>query len=163
MNCFCHFCGHPLRFQISRVGQAVNCLNCTMETVLFIPGLQSPYPEERYCVKAREISWKQNQFGLRTISGVIFNESGHYLDWVRVEFILYNSNGLPIGTTSDCLIDFSTQTVWQFNAPVSQTEAILASEPLLSCEYGRVAQPRPMPSTPGSGLLPEKPALVRAR
>ncbi len=141
VNCFCNFCGHPLRFQISRVGQAVNCLNCMMETILFIPGLQSPYPEDRYLLHASEISWIQNQFGLRKISGILTNKSGQHLDWVRVEFILYNEDSLPIGMTSDCLISFSAQSAWTFNAPVSQAEAARASEPLLSCEYGRIMRP----------------------
>jgi hypothetical protein len=159
VNCFCHFCGHPLRFQISRLGQAVNCLNCTMETILFIPGLQPPYPEERYALQTSEIRWMQNQFGLRTLSGVISNHSDQYLDWVRVEFILYSGCGMPIGMTSDCIINFTAQSSWTFHAPVSQSEASQVSEPLLSCEYGRIT--RPAAASPASLATSERPALAR--
>ena len=161
LNCFCHFCGHPLQFQISRVGQAVNCLNCMMETILFIPGLQSPYPEHRYSLQADEISWIQNQFGLRKISGFVTNKSGQFLDWVRVEFILYNKDGLPIGMTSDCLISLSAQSTWNFNAPVSQPEAAKASEPLLSCEYGRISRPIPATANHSFPFTPKSQQVAR--
>ena len=153
VNCFCHYCGNPLKFQISRVGQAVNCMSCMMETILFIPGLQSPYPEERYSLQTSSIAWAQNEFGLRRLTGNILNSSGQYLDWIRVEFILYNSQGLPIGMTSDCLISFSAQAIWNFNAPISQGEATKASQPILSCEYGRITQPIRNNPTFDAGLV----------
>jgi hypothetical protein len=139
INCFCHFCGSQLRFQISRVGETVNCFNCTMETVLFIPGLAGPYPEERYRVEAREMEWKKSDFGLRYLAGVVMSMTQRHLDWVRVEFILYSQQGLPVGSTSDCRTSFGPNDLWKFQAPVAQTEAVKASDPLISCEYGRVA------------------------
>src|SRR5215510_13124150 len=93
MNCFCHFCGSQLRFQIARVGETVNCFNCTMETVLFIPGLEAPYPSEQYRLEARECRWSSNQFGARHVEGVVENKSAKHLDWVRIEFILYSQAG----------------------------------------------------------------------
>ena len=120
MNCFCHFCGSQLRFQISRAGETVNCFNCTMETVLFIPGLAAPYPEERYHVEAREMEWKRSDFGLRYLAGIVISKTPRHLDWVRVEFILYNQQGLPVGSTSDCQTDFGPNEIWKFQAPVAQ-------------------------------------------
>lgn len=140
MNCYCHFCGSPLRFQISRAGQAVNCFNCGMETVLFIPGLGAPYAEEQYALQTREVSWSTNEFGVRLLCGVAINNSTKNLDWVRIEFILYNKQGIPVGTTSDCKINFPCGESWKFQAPVNQIEAVHASEALLSCEYGRVTR-----------------------
>src|SRR6266571_2453755 len=89
INCYCNFCGSPVRFQISRAGETVNCFDCGMETVLFIPGLESPYSEDQYVLEAREIKWGKNQFGLRQVEGVVENKSAKHLDWVRIEFILY--------------------------------------------------------------------------
>ncbi len=150
MNCYCHFCGSPLRFQISRVGQAVNCFNCAMETVLFIPGMGAPYAEENYAVHTREVSWFTNQFGVRHLSGVVINNSAKNLDWVRIEFILYNGQGLPVGTTSDCKINFPSGESWKFQAPVNQIEAAHSSEALLSCEYGRVTKIKQLSLPKGS-------------
>ena len=140
INCFCHFCGCPLRFQISRVGQAVNCFNCSLETVLFIPGLPPPYPEDQYQLEVADIHFRSGRCGVRHVEGTVTNISDKNLDWVRIEFILYNQSGLPIGSTSDCLISFPCRRVWTFKAMLVQPEAVRASDPLLSCEYGRVTK-----------------------
>jgi hypothetical protein len=153
INCYCNFCGSPLRFQISRVGQVVNCFNCSMETVLFIPGLSAPYPEDQYLLQVREVVWGDTQFGGRQIGGVVVNSSAKNLDWVRVEFILYNQAGLPIGSTSDCLITLASQAVWKFAVPVHQPEAVRASEPLLSCEYGRISRNPPQTPPPNPSFV----------
>ncbi len=142
VNCYCHFCGHPIRFQISRVGETVNCFACSMETVLFIPGLEPPYAEERYVLEPREISWSTNELGVRTLVGVVENCSQQDLDWVRVEFILYDKASVPVGTTSDSLLKFPARKLWKFRAPVAQRDADRSSTPLLSCEYGRVSRVR---------------------
>jgi hypothetical protein len=131
-------------FHIGRAGQTVNCFNCGMETVLFIPGLEAPYSERQYLLETREIGWNQTQFGVRCLEGVVENKSAKHLDWVRIEFILYGQPGLPVGSTSDCLIAVPPSKVWKFQAPVSQPEARHASEPLLSCEYGRVLAMKPI-------------------
>src|SRR5947207_2980013 len=127
LNCYCNFCGTPLRFQISRVGEAVNCFECGMETVLFIPGLGAPYPPALYVLEARQIHWTRSQFGVRLLEGMVENKSDRDLDWVRIEFILYNQDGLPVGCTSDCLMNFSATGVWRFQAPISQPEAVKTS------------------------------------
>ncbi len=119
-----------------------------METVLFIPGLPAPYPEDQYRLESRDIVWGISQFGGRQLAGTVLNRSIKNLDWVRVEFILYNKLNLPVGSTSDSLISFGFQQTWAFKAPVMQADAIRASEPLLSCEYGRVVQPRLVTNTP---------------
>src|SRR5260221_682622 len=150
-NFYCHFCGSPLRFQISRVGQAVNCFNCGMETILFIPGLVAPYGEDQYAIQTREVNWSSNQFGVRNLCGVAINNSTKNLDWVRIEFILYNSQGLPVGTTSDCKVSFPSGESWKFQAPVNQVDAAHASEALLSCEYGRVTRIKQASFANGSG------------
>src|SRR5262249_17765498 len=135
LNCYCNFCGTPLRFQISRVGEAVNCFQCGMETVLFIPGLGAPYPPELYVIDAREIRWTRSPFGVRHLEGVVENKSAKRLDWVRIEFILYTEAGLPVGSTSDCVTNLAVGGEWKFQAPIAQPEASRTSEPLLSCEY----------------------------
>jgi hypothetical protein len=140
VKCYCNFCGSPIGFQISRVGQTVNCFACSMETVLFIPGLQPPYEEERYTLETREVAWSRNEFGVRTLVGVVENCSRQDLDWVRIEFILYDRSSVPVGTTSDCLLKFPARKLWKFRAPIAQGDVDRASEALLSCEYGRVTR-----------------------
>jgi hypothetical protein len=159
INCYCNFCGNLLRFQIARAGETVNCFNCTMETVLFIPGLQPPYPSDQFRLEARDCRWSSNQFGTRHVAGAVENKSAKHLDWVRVEFILYDRAGLPVGSTSDCLMGFAPGALWKFQTAVSQLEAVHISEPILSCEYGRVplpvsaAMPKPAAGANGSPRL----------
>src|SRR3989440_3640803 len=153
INCYCNFCGSPLRFQIARAGETVNCLSCTMETVLFIPGLEAPYSCDQYNLEAREIHWSSDRFGMRHVEGVVENISTKHLDWVRIEFILYSQPRLPVGSTSDCLIDFAPGYIWKFHAPVTQLEAVHTSEPLLSCEYGRIVRPR-LVAIPNAPTIP---------
>jgi len=154
MNCYCHFCGNPMRFHISRAGEAVNCFNCGMETVLFIPGLEAPYSEEQYPLAMKEFRWSNSDLGIRHLEGIVENKSARRLDWVRIEFILYNRPNCPVGTTSDCWTDLPPGENWKFRAPVSQADAQHASEPLLSCEYGRVMRPRAVASNGAS--MPQK-------
>jgi hypothetical protein len=142
MNCYCHFCGQPVPFHIGRAGETVNCFNCGMETVLFIPGLPTPYAEDQHLLETRETKWAMTQFGIRCLEGIVENKSSKHLDWVRIEFILFGQAGVPIGSTSDCLINVAPNKVWKFRAPVAQADVTHASEPLVSCEYGRVAQPK---------------------
>src|SRR5439155_790216 len=125
-------------FHIGRAGETVNCFNCGMETVLFIPGLEAPYSEEHYPLVTKEIRWTNSNLGIRLLEGVVENKSARRLDWVRIEFILYSRPDCPVGTTSDCWIELPPAQLWKFRAPVSQADALHASEPLLSCEYGRV-------------------------
>ena len=138
MHCYCNFCSTPVRFHISRAGETVNCFNCAMETVLFIPGLGAPYAQDQYSLEAKELAWGENQFGVRQLTGVVVNQSLKNLDWVRIEFILFNNSGLPVGSTSDCLLNFSAQKSWKFHAPVCQPDASRYSQALVSCEYGRI-------------------------
>jgi hypothetical protein len=147
INCYCHFCGGILRFQIARAGETVNCFDCGMETVLFIPGLQPPYSEFQSVLEAKDIRWAKNPLGMRYLEGLVENKSAKHLDWIRVEFILYNRLGVPVGTTSDCLISVPPGKVWKLQAAVSQPDALQASEPLLSCEYGRIHMPFTAPTS----------------
>jgi hypothetical protein len=117
-----------------------------METVLFIPGLPGPYPEERYRVEVREVEWIKNQFGLRYLAGVVMSRTQRHLDWVRIEFILYNDQGLPVGSTSECRTELEPNGLWKFQTIVSQVDAVKVSDPLVSCEYGRITQGKMAPS-----------------
>ena len=154
MSCYCHFCGYQMRFHIARAGEAVNCFNCGMETVLFIPGLSAPYGDHEIVLEARELGWSKSQLGLRYLEGVVENKSAKHLDWVRIEFILYSQPELPVGSTSDSLVGLAPSNLWKFRAPVAQPEALHASEPLLSCEYGRVAVAKPKPLVNGVSRAP---------
>ena len=140
---YCHFCGSPIRFQIGRAGEVVNCPDCGMETVLFIPGLGTPYLQQEYALTCSEVLWEVSPLGLRKLRGVVENHAPKDLDWVRIEFILYNGLALPVGSTSDCQINFRSGKRWAFHAPVCQKDAVRASEPMLSCEYGRIVRPGP--------------------
>jgi hypothetical protein len=150
-TCDCNFCGTSLRFEDSRSGQLVNCLHCGMETVLFIPGLVAPYPEENYVLEPRDIGWTRNALGVRSIVGTVINASNRDLDWVKIEFTLVNRQALPVGSTSDCLISFPSKAVWRFQAPVFQTDAAGVAAPMLSCEFGRVLHVKPPTHSPGNG------------
>src|SRR5262249_36808853 len=117
--------------------------------VLFIPGLDAPYPSHQYVLEALDVRWGTNQFGVRQLQGSIHNKSTKHLDWLRIEFILYGQQGLPVGSTSDCLTGVPPGKVWDFQAPVAQGDAVQASAPLLTCEYGRITATQPAASPNG--------------
>ncbi len=143
LKCDCHFCGKALRFEISQVGQLVNCLECGQETVLYIPGQRPPYPPEHFPLVATNIAWSRNPLGMRNVVGIVVNKSNKSLDWVRIEFTLVNQLALPVGSTSDAMFNLPAKATWQFKAPVFQADALGVGAPLLSCEYGKLFRPQP--------------------
>jgi hypothetical protein len=143
LKCDCHFCGKAVRFEVSQVGQLVNCLDCGQETVLYIPGQGPPYLPELFPLVATNIAWSRNPLGLRNIVGIVMNKSNKNLDWVRIEFTLVNQLALPVGSTSDALFNLPAKGTWQFKAPVFQADALGAGAPQLSCEYGKIFCTRP--------------------
>ena len=112
-----------------------------METVIFIPGNERPYPEEEFFLQASHIGWSRSPFGYRNVVGAVVNTSHKDLDWVRIEFTLVNREAMPVGSTSDCLIHFPINGVWRFQAPVFQADAVGVGAPLISCEYGKIFIP----------------------
>ncbi len=169
VTCFCNFCSTWLPFRISRTGETVNCPNCTMETVLYLPEASRPYPLDKYAVEIRKIRWEVSQLGFRRIAGEVVNSTPSDLDWVRIEFILFNQvetvlfNQVEtaVGLTSDCLIGYQSGAVWKFRAPVFEDQAVRASLPSLSTEFGKVAQGGPVSIRSGVRSVP--PALHAAR
>jgi hypothetical protein len=139
-QCECNFCGGTLRYEISKANELVNCQDCGMETVIFVPGGETPYPENEYFLQATNIGWSKHSLGFRNVIGTVVNNSQKDLDWVRIEFTLVNRESLPIGSTSDCLLEFPVNGVWRFHAPVFQSEAVGVGAPLISCEYGKISQ-----------------------
>lgn len=145
-ECECNFCGSAVTFEISRAGELVNCQGCGMETVLFVPGVAQPYPQEQYFLQAINIGWARTPLGFRNVVGTVINTSDRNFDWVCIEFTLITREAVPVGETSDCLISFPAKGIWRFRAPVFQAEAVGVGAPLISCEYGKIAVPKPRPS-----------------
>jgi len=103
-----------------------------------------------------EVGRREKQLAMRTV----WRDVGAIReDWVRIEFILYNKHGVPVGTTSDCKIGFPSGESWKFQAPVNQLEAVHCSEGLLSCEYGRVTRIKHA-SLPQNSLQPSSPMVA---
>jgi len=143
-SCECNFCGSAIAFEISKSGELVNCQNCGMETVLFVPGVAQPYPQEQYFLQATNIGWSRTALGFRNVVGTVINTSDRNFDWVRIEFTLVNREAAPVGGTSDCLIGFPPKGIWTFRAPVFQAEALGVGAPLIACEYGKIKVPKPV-------------------
>ncbi len=112
--------------------------------MLYIPGLDAPYPAKDFPVEATNVAWSRSPTGLRNVVGVVVNKSNKNLDWVRIEFTLVNSNALPVGSSSDAVLGLPAKATWKFKAPVSQADALGAGAPMLSCEYGRIFRPQPI-------------------
>ena len=163
-QCECNFCGNEMNFETSKTGELVNCQDCGMETVLFEPGADAPYPQREFSLQVLNIGWSNHPLGFRNVVGTVVNNSQKDLDWVRIEFTLVNREAVPVGTTSDCLIGFPVNGVWRFHAPVFQTDALGVGAPLLTCEYGKIVVPNPAPqSRAASGVhLPPGPAPQHA-
>ena len=155
-ECACNFCGAAVRFEVSKAGELVNCENCGMETVIFTPGGELPYPPEEFVLKATNIRWSKNPLAYRNIVGEVLNTSNKDLDWVRIEFALVNREAVPVGIASDCLIGFQANGIWRFTAPVFQGDALGVGAPLISCEFGRLCAPRGLifASRPDQSLAP---------
>jgi len=155
-ECTCNFCGAPVRFEVSKAGELVNCENCGMETVIFARGAELPYPAEEFVLKAANIRWSKNPLAFRNIIGEVLNTSNKDLDWVRIEFALVNREAVPVGIASDCLIGLRANAIWRFSAPVFQADAVGVGAPLISCEFGRLCAPRGLifASRPDQSLVP---------
>ena len=140
-NAACQCCGKTIPCQVSRLGETVNCPHCLMETVLQLPNTPAPYPHYKYALEVESLSWAPSDTGYRCITGEVVNYSPSNLNWVRIEFILYDENEAAIGLTSDCLMDFAAGQRWKFRAPVFEPAVSRASRPTLSTEFGRVRHP----------------------
>jgi hypothetical protein len=126
-----------------------------METIMFVPGGEQPYPLNEFLLEATNIGWSKTAFGTRNVVGMIVNTSNRDLDWVRVEFTLVNRQALPVGSTSDCLMEFPAESVWRFQAPVCQSDAVGVGAPLISCEFGKIFAPKPV-ATPALIAQPQR-------
>lgn len=147
--CLCNFCSTWLSFPAGRVGQLVNCPYCLMETVLHEPEADQPYPTNDLKLEIRNVTWGVSELGFRCIVGQVVNKSTTDLDWVRVEFSLYNGMGTQVGTTSDSLANFRVGASWKFKAPVFNLDVVRGSMPVFTTEYGRIEKREvPAPAQP---------------
>jgi hypothetical protein len=162
-QCECNFCGSTLQFEVSKRNELVNCDYCAMETVLFVPGAELPYPREEFFLQATNVGWSKHVLGFRNVVGAVVNTSNKDLDWVRIEFTLVNRQAIPVGSTSDCLITFPVNGIWRFHAPVFQLDAVGVGAPLLSCEYGKISVPKAIVAPAAVSLIvPPGPAPQHA-
>ena len=136
--CFCNFCGNPLRFQPLRLGEVINCVHCGMETALYAWDIEQPHPKDR-SVTVQNVKLETNDLGQRTLVGEVVNDSAGDLNWIRIEFMLYDKTSLLTAVTSDSHFNLLAGTTWAFRAPVFHKEAIHASLPIFSCEHGKVS------------------------
>ena len=162
-SCECNFCGTEIGFAISKVGELVNCQNCGMETVLFVPGIAGPYPQEQYFLQATNIGWSRTPLGFRNVVGTVINTSERHFDWVRIEFKLVNREANQVGETSDCLIGFPPKGIWTFRAPVFQAEALGVGAPLIACEYGKILVPKTVAQNDAPESAPEPPPAAESQ
>jgi len=136
--CFCNFCGNSLRFQPLRAGEAINCLHCGMETILYAPDTGQPFPKERR-VTVENIRLEITDLGLRYLVGEVVNASAGRLNWIRIQFFVFDKNSMMTGATSDSHLNFGAGQTWNFRAPVFNKEAVQASVPDFYCEHGKIS------------------------
>ena len=151
--CLCHFCGTWITFASGQLGQLVNCPHCLMETVLHYPEADSPYSADKFRVEIRRMDWSVNELGFRCICGEVANRSTGSLDWVRVEFTLFDGAGNSVGVVSDSMTGLAPESHWKFKVPVHNPLVVRASLPVFSSEYGKTQQPKK--SMPGPIQAPE--------
>lgn len=154
LTCGCHFCTSQLRFPLFREGEILMCPHCGMETLL--DGKYSPrsLPAEKYTMEIRNLRWQPGQFGIRYIIGEVAGRSGVDLEWVKIEFKIYNSLDVHVGSASDHLRVFGTGRIWQFKAPVLNPEASHALLADVTCEYGSIYHPAGDACLPGMTWSP---------
>lgn len=136
--CFCNFCGNPLRFQPLRLGEVINCVHCGMETALYPWDIEQHHQKER-SVTVRNVKVETNELGQRSLVGEVVNDSAGNLNWIRIEFMLYDNTSLLAAVTSDSHFNLLAGATWAFHAPVFNREATHASLPIFSCEHGKIS------------------------
>ena len=109
-----------------------------METALYAWDIEQPHPKDR-SVTVQNVKLETNDLGQRTLVGEVVNDSAGDLNWIRIEFMLYDKTSLLTAVTSDSHFNLLAGTTWAFRAPVFHKEAIHASLPIFSCEHGKVS------------------------
>lgn len=137
----CHFCASEFRYPIFREGEILLCPMCRMETLAEETGRKRSVPIEKYPVEPAHLHWQPGLFGVRYIMGDVTNRSAGDLDWVKVEFELYNDADDLLGSTSDHLRGFGAGRTWAFKAPVLKHAASRALLMDVTCEYGSIYSP----------------------
>src|SRR5262249_36400477 len=134
----CNCCGAWLIFQTSRAGEMVNCPECFMGTMLYVPDQfrSRLHPDADF--EIRKIKWTLNRFDCRFIQGELVHRGKNGLDWVRIQFTLYNGLVPQVGPASDSLVGCSIGRVWKFQAPVHDPLVVRAPLPIIPPEFGRV-------------------------
>ena len=134
--CLCNCCGAWLVFQADRTGEMVNCPQCFMGTVLYVPEQYQAHAPSKTDFEFRRIQWEDSGHGTRCIAGELINRAEHGFDWVRVRFALYNNFDAVIGVASDLVIGCAAAAVWKFRAAVFDDQVTRASLPVISTEFG---------------------------
>jgi hypothetical protein len=149
LSCRCHFCTSQLRFPLFREGEILLCPLCGMETLL--DGKCSPQSvsAEKYGMEIRGLRWLQGQFGIRYLVGEVASQSSAELDWVKIEFKLYNHLDVQVGSASDHLRGFGAGSTWSFQAPIFSKDASHALLADVTCEYGSIYHPTVDACLPG--------------
>ena len=109
-----------------------------METALYVWDSEQSRPKAR-SVTVHNVKLETNELGQRSLIGEVLNDSAGDLNWIRIEFMLYDKNSLVSAVTSDSHFNLHAGTTWAFRAPVFTREAIHASLPIFSCEHGQIS------------------------
>jgi hypothetical protein len=149
LSCRCHFCRSQLRFPLFREGEILLCPHCGMETVLDDVYSARAVSTEKYRMQIRGLRWLPGQFGIRYLIGEVAGQSTKELDWVKIEFKLYNHLDVQVGSASDHLRGFGTGPTWNFQAPVFSKDASHALLADVTCEYGSIYNPMADACLPG--------------
>ena len=136
--CCCNSCGTWLVVQAFREAELVNCPYCLLATVLHLPEVQYSYPPQKTDLEIRKLGWGVTRMGLRCVAGQMVNHARNHLDWARIQFELYDSSENIVATTSDSIMGLEPGGLWRFQAPVTDSNVLRASLPVISTEYGKI-------------------------
>ena len=73
--------------------------------------------------EVHEISIERGEFGNRYITGVLENKTDQDQGYIQVQFNLYDSDGVQLGSTMDNTNNLAAGGKWRFEAIVTEEDA----------------------------------------
>ncbi|MAH48849.1 hypothetical protein CMI37_23685 [Candidatus Pacearchaeota archaeon] len=70
--------------------------------------------------------WKQDELGLRYLTGTVANRSSNEYSFVQIDFYLYDKTGAQVGSTSAFISNLEPYGTWKFEALVLEENAVRA-------------------------------------
>jgi len=79
--------------------------------------------EAKEDLSVSDVKISRGDFGIRSITGIVTNNTNHEYTYVQVEFNLYDSDGAQVGSTLANVNNLEPQGRWKFEAMILEDRA----------------------------------------